>query len=95
MFPGLRTRITKQILASAATIYPEADLIKVTGNTSIATIQQNFGGQSGILMIVPTENPITLLTTGNIAITVACAVNRVTVLVFDRDTATWYPGAIS
>lgn len=97
MFPGLTTKLSEQEIASAATISVQTDLVKVTGTTSIATINvmgEFGGGNAGIIFIVPTDGDVATLTTGNIAIAVTMAQNRVTVLVRDKS-GTWYPGAIS
>src|SRR5689334_299006 len=98
MFPGLTTKLSEDIVASAATITQQADLVRVTGNTSIATINTlgSFGGiGSGIVVIVPVDDDVATLTTGNIAVAVTMPQNRATVLVFSHKTGLWYPGAIS
>lgn len=96
MFPGLTTRLSEDIVASGSSITANADLIRVTGSTSIATINPRFGGgNSGIVVLVPTDGTIGLLTTGNIAIAVTMAQSRATVLVYSKRADKWYPGAIS
>lgn len=96
MIPGLTTKVTEQVLASAATIAPTRDLLLVSGTTSIATITPAFGGGfSGFLLIVPTDGAVATLTTGNIAVAVTMPQNRVTALVYSKLNAKWYPGAIS
>lgn len=96
MFPGTTTKLSEDLIASAATVTVKADLVRITGSTAIATINPNFGGGfSGIVILVPTDGTLGLLTTGNIAIAVTMAQNRATVLVFSKKTSTWYPGAVS
>lgn len=97
MIPGTTTKISESTLASASSIDPKTDLVKLTGSTAIATINPaHFGGGfSGILILVPTDGTLGLLTTGNIAIAVTMAQNRATVLVWSKSAAIWYPGAIS
>lgn len=96
MFPGLTTKLSEETIATAATITPRRDLVKLTGTTSLATINGLFGGGfSGILIIVPTEGNVATLTSGNIAVAVTMPVNRATVLVFSKTSNTWFPGAIS
>ena len=95
MYPGRSTRLSEETLASAATIAPKADLVKLTGNTTIATITPPFIGFSGILCLAPTGAAVSTTTTGNIAAAVAMAQNRVTVLVYSKLDDKWYPGAIS
>jgi len=96
MFPGLTTKLSEDLVASAATIDAKADLIRVTGSTAIATINPNFGGGfSGVLVLVPTDGTLGLLTTGNIAVAVTMAQNRATVLTYCKGSGVWYPGAVS
>lgn len=96
MFPGLTTKLSEETLASAATIYPKADLVKVTGTTSIANIIPQFGGGfSGAVIIVPEDGGVATLTTGNIAVAVTMAQNRATLLVYSKENNKFYPGAIS
>ena len=96
MFPGLTTKLSEETLASAASISPSKDLVKLTGNTAVATIVPHFGGGfSGVLFVVPVDNTVATLTTGNISLAVTMPQNRVTVLVYSKEENTWYPGAIS
>jgi hypothetical protein len=95
MQSGFVSRLSEEEIASAATISPKADLVKVTGSTSIATINPPFAGFSGIIVIVPTASNVATLTTGNISLAVTMPVGRATVLVYSKATETWYPGAIS
>lgn len=96
MIPGLTTKLSEETLASAASISPTKDLVKITGTTQIATINPAFGGGfSGILVLVPVDGNVDLLTTGNIAVAVTAVENRATVLVYSKADDMWYPGAIS
>lgn len=96
MFQGTTTKLSENVVASAATITPKSDIALVSGTTAIATISGQFGGGfSGILILVPTDGDVDLLTTGNIAVAVTCAENRATVLVYSKQNELWYPGAIS
>lgn len=96
MFPGLTTKLSEEILASAATITPKADLVRLTGTTAIATIVPNFGGGfSGILFLVPTGGAVSTTTTGNIMNAVAMPDEQVTLLVYSKLEAKWHAGAIS
>ena len=96
MIPGITTKISEELITTAATIKPKTDLVRLTGTTSIATIVPSFGGGfSGILVIVPTGGAVATLTTGNISLAVTMPDMRATVLVYSKKTGTWYPGAIS
>jgi len=96
MFPGLTTKLSEATVASTTQITAKTDIILVTGSTDIAEIIPNFGGGfSGILILVPIDGDVDLVTTQNIAIAVTMAEERATVLVYSKSTQTWYPGAIS
>ncbi len=93
---GLGNKLSQETLASAATIYPMSDLVKVTGSTSIATFAPPpQGGFSQMLIIVPADGTVATLTTGNIAVAVSMAQNRATLFVYSKADGVWYPGAIS
>lgn len=95
MLPGTTTRLSESTVASAATIVPLSDLVNLTGSTAIATIIPPFAGFSGIMILVPKDGTLGLLTTGNISIAVTMAQNRATVLVYSAANNVWAPGAIS
>lgn len=96
MFPGLSTKLSKEILASSTTVQVSKDLVLMTGNTTLATIKPPAnGGFPSVIFVVPTDAGIATTTSGNIAVDVTMPQNRVTVLVYDPVTAKWYPGAIS
>lgn len=96
MIPGTTSKLSESVLASAATIYPKTDLVRLTGTTSIGTIAPTFGGGfSGFLVLVPTAGAVTLLDSGNIAVTVVMADLRATLLVYSKASGKWHPGAIS
>ena len=97
MFPGLTTKISESTVASTTSIDVKTDLVKLTGSTAIATINpKHFGGGfSGMLILVPTDGTLGLLTTGNISVAVTMAQNRSTLLTYSKKDNTWYPGAIS
>lgn len=93
MLPGTTTKLSEVVVASTTSIDAKADMLLVSGTVSIATIVPHFGGGfSGIVIIVPTDGALPLLTTGNIAVAVTCAQNRATPLVYSKLNDTWYPG---
>ena len=96
MIPGTTTKLSQETVATTTSITVKADLVRLTGTTDVATIKPNFGGGfSGMCILVPVTGDVALLTTGNIAIAVTCALSRATLLVFSRTDSLWYPGAIS
>lgn len=96
MFPGTTTKLSETVLASATTIDPKVDLVRLTGSTAIATIKPHFGGGfSGMIILVPVDGTIATTTAGNIALVVTMPQSQATLLVYDHVTGVWYPGAIS
>ena len=93
---GMVNKLSEQTVASASAVEVTAELILVTGNTSIATIAApRNGGFSSFIIIVPVDNNVATLTTGNISLAVTMPVGRATLLSFSKTQNKWYPGAIS
>lgn len=91
MIPGLTTKLSEETVASAATISPKSDLVRVTGTTAIATIVPAFGGGfSGILFLVPVA-AFTTVTTGNIALASTAVVGKALTMVYSKSQNKWYP----
>lgn len=95
MFQGTTSKLSESTVASAATISPKTDLVRVTGSTQIATIDPPYGGFSGIMWLVAVDGAVDLLSSGNIAAAVTMAQNRAVVLTYSKSANKWYPGAIS
>lgn len=96
MFPGQVTKTSEDTIVAAATIFPKADVIRVTGATAIATIDASkYGGGSGraggILFLIPTTGDVGLLDSGNIAVAVTMPQNHATALLYHRNLGKWYP----
>lgn len=96
MIPGMVSKLSRATVTAAATIGPiNADYVRMSGATTIATIKPPLnGGFTAMLLVSPSTNVATT-TTGNIAVAVTMPLDRVTVLLYDKVTAKWYPGAIS
>jgi hypothetical protein len=75
-------------LASAASITLSHPVHKVTGTTSVTTINPPFVGFVGHVTLV-TAGAVPLATGGNIASAVAGAASKIIQLYYDG--ATWYP----
>lgn len=96
MFPGTTTKLSEGLLASATTIFPKTDVVRLTGTTAIATIRPAFGGGfSGLLILIPTGGAVATTTAGNIAAVVTMTDLRPCLFVWSKAAAKWYPGAIS
>jgi hypothetical protein len=96
MIAGTISKVSREVIASATSISPVTDLVKITGSTAIATIVPPLGaGHHQFLMLVAVDGSVGLLTSGNIAVAVTMAQNRLVVLAYDYISDVWYPGAIS
>lgn len=85
-----------EVIASAATIAPTSQKVRVTGNTDIATITPPNKYFNGPLYIFNTDASVGgLLTTGNIALAVTLTRYKVFTLIYDPGTSKWYPSAAS
>lgn len=91
MIPGLQTRMSEEVVASAATINVQSDIVRVTGSTQINTINPMIGtGFNIFLVLIPVDGAVTLGTTGNISSGIAMTQNRAVFLVYDKITGKWY-----
>lgn len=95
MIPGMTSKLSRSVVASAAVINADSDIIELSGTTTIDTILPSAGGFSTIAFLIPVAGSITLSVSGNIAKTVVMVQNQVTVLIYSKGTGKWYPGAIS
>ena len=90
MIPGSISKLTESTVASAGTITAKTDVVKVTGSTTINTINPGLAtAQSQLLILIPTDGAITLGTSGNIAVGIAAAQSRAVFLVYVRTLAKW------
>lgn len=90
MIPGTTSKASETTVASAATIDAKSDIVKVTGSTTIQTINPNFGGGfGGFLVLIPTDGAVTLGTSGNILVGIAMAQNRAVFLMYVKSLAKW------
>ena len=95
MIPGITTKLSEETVASATTINVKADIVKLTGTTTLANIRGNASGFSTVIFAVPLDGSVATTTTGNIAKNLTMVQNQLTVLVYSKLQDKWYPGAIS
>lgn len=82
-------------LASAATIAPGTFLTKVTGTVQVATVTPPVSGAHLLAFLFTNGAPGALLTSGNIAVAYTPITNRVFFMVYDPETAKYYPMAVT
>lgn len=77
-------------VASAATITPTGNVFRVSGTTTISTINLPFTGFVGPLVLIPTALWSTN-TAGNIGLATTAVVGKALILHYNATAAKWYP----
>jgi predicted phosphoribosyltransferase len=96
MIPGLQSKLSEEVVASATSISVRTDLVIVTGTTAIATISPpRQGGAGTILILVPISGAVSTTTAGNIGKVVAMVQFQSCTFVWSKSQQKWYPGPIS
>lgn len=91
MIPGSTSKLSETTVPSATVIHAKSDIVKVTGTTTIQTINPYFGaGFGGFLVLVPVDGAVTLGTSGNINVGIAAAQNRAVFLVYVKSANKWF-----
>jgi len=90
MIPGIVSKMSDSVVASAASIDVRTDMVRVTGTTQINTINPQFESFGGFLVLLPVDGSVTLGTSGNILVGITALQNRAVFLVYSRNTAKWY-----
>jgi hypothetical protein len=91
MIPGSVSKLSEVTVASATAITAKADIVNVTGNTQINTINPGLGtAVSQFLILNPvTAGGVTLGTSGNILQGVAAVQNRPVFMVWSKSAQKW------
>jgi hypothetical protein len=83
-------------IASAATISPIGNMARITGNTTINTINLPCPGFIGPLMLVNSDSSVgTIGTSGNVALGVTLTRYKLFLFIYDPTAAKWYPSNAS
>lgn len=90
MIPGLQSKLSESIVASAATIMAKSDVIMVTGSTQINTILSPLMGSNMMLIFIPVDGSVVLGTSGNILVGITAVINRAVWMVWNKRVGKWY-----
>ena len=94
--PGITGRAVWEVIASAATISPKTDRVRLTGNTNVVTINRPDRSFIGPLYIINTDAAVANFTAaGNIAVAVTSVRYKLNVLMFDPSVSKWYPANVA
>ena len=85
-----------QVVASGTTITPLSNIVRITGNTTIATITPPNPYFCGPLYLFNTDASVgTISTGGNFALGVTLTRYKVFICFYDIATSKWYPSNAS
>jgi hypothetical protein len=87
---GRQHTVVGATLASAATIAPTHGFHIVSGTTEITTITIPYEGFAGCIWLIP-SGAWTFATGGNIAKAITAVENAPVCVVYNQQTALWYP----
>jgi hypothetical protein len=90
MIPGTQSKLSTSLVASAASITVTTDIVRVSGSTQINTILSPLMGSSMMVILIPTDGPVALGTSGNILVGITMAQNRAVWMCWDSVAAKWY-----
>ena len=91
MFQGFVSKRTERVLASAATITADADVLVITGTAAIANIIPKVGGIANQEVTIISLGAATTVATGNIAVALTMVANRAQKFVYSKSQGKWYP----
>ncbi len=98
MIPGYgASRLREETVASAATIEVNADLVSLTGTTTVDTINSKlFVGRGGLLVFIYTPDAgVTISAAGNVAVSQALVTNRLYAYTYSTTAGKWIPHAVA
>jgi hypothetical protein len=92
MIPGVQSKLSSEVVASASSITVKSDIVKVTGSTAINTILSPLMLDRGglFLVLIPVDGTVVLGTSGNILVGISAVINRAVFLVYDAVVGKWY-----
>lgn len=90
MIPGLQSKMSESVVASADNIEVLTDMARITGSTTINTIRSPLYASGMMLVLIPVDGAVTLGTGGNIMVGIAMAQNRAVWLVYNKVAGKWY-----
>lgn len=91
MFQGFVSKRSEKVVASAATIHADADVLVITGTAAIVNIIPKVGGVANQRVTLITLDAATCTAAGNIAVALTFVANRAQDLTYSRSQNKWYP----
>jgi hypothetical protein len=97
MIPGYgSSRVKEDVVASAATIQLRGDLIRLTGTTTVNTMNCAANvGRDGVLVFIYTPDAgVIISAAGNVAVTQTLVTNRLYAYIFSNIATKWIPHGV-
>lgn len=95
MYPGTFSKLSESTLASATTLVPKTEVVRVTGTTAIVNITPPaVSGYSTVLYVIPT-GIFTWTAAGNIGLAGTAVVGKLIVFVYSKSQNKWYPSVVA
>lgn len=94
MIPGSVSKMSDNLVASAATIAPFSEVVRVTGAVQIDNIVPPLGnGFSQFMILIPVSGALVLGTAGNILVGITAVQNRAVMLIWSKAIQKWFIGS--
>lgn len=94
-YPGAFSKSGETTIASATTIAPVSDVVRVTGTTAIVNITvPKVTGPATYLYVIP-AGIFTWTAGGNIGLAGTAVVGKLIVFVYLKSTGKWYPSVVA
>lgn len=96
MYPGTFSKLSESgIIASATTIAPKQEVVRVSGVAAIVNITvPSVTGFSTVLYVIPT-GIFTWTAAGNIGLAGTAVVGKLIVFVYSKAASKWYPSVVA
>lgn len=95
MYPGAFSKLGESTIASATTISPKTDLVRVTGTAAIVNITPPPTGSFSTLLFVIPVGVFTWTAAGNIGLAGTAVVGKLIVFAYSKSQNKWYPSVIA
>jgi hypothetical protein len=94
MYSGTLSKLSESTLASATTIVPKTEVVRITGATAIVNITvPSVSGFSTVIFVIPV-GIFTWTAAGNIGLAGTAVVGKLIVFVYSKSQGKWYPSVI-
>lgn len=90
MIPGVQSKVTESVVASATSISVKTDFARITGSTQVETIGSPLLGNCVAIFVTPVDGNVVIGTSGNVLVGATLIQNRLYMLIFSKSANKWY-----